>query len=114
MSCKSYTQHTKDTFKSDKERIQLECCHNLIAQTQPDPSQSKPYNASDAMLMARLVDVLNNMITIEGASSAQHYLLNKGIKVFGQKALDTSMKEMNQLHHRNSFTPISVTGMSQA
>jgi hypothetical protein len=62
--------------------------------------------------MARLMDDLNNKITIEGASFAQHYLLNKGIKVFGQKARDASSKEMNQLHRRNCFTPISVAKMS--
>jgi hypothetical protein len=112
MSGKSYAQHAKETFESDKEIIQPEYCHNLITQTQPDPSQSKQYNASDAMIMARLIDNLNNKITIEGASFAQHCLLNKGIKVFKQKARDASMKEMNQLHHPNCFTPILVAEMS--
>jgi hypothetical protein len=112
MSGKSYAQRKKVTFETDITSIQLEYCHNLIAQTQPDPSQNKEYTSSDAMIMARLMDDLNNKITIEGASFAQHYLLNKGIKVYGQKARDASSKEMNQLHRRNCFTPISVAEMS--
>jgi RNase P subunit RPR2 len=64
------------------------------------------------MLMARLIDDLNNKIKTEGASFAHHYLLNKGIKVFGQRTRDALMKEMKQLHCWNCFTPISVAKMS--
>jgi hypothetical protein len=56
MSGKSYAQRKKVTFETEVASIQLEYCHNVIAQTQPDPSQNKEYNSSDAMLMARLVD----------------------------------------------------------
>ena len=52
------------------------------------------------MLMARLIKDLNiKIITEKGACFAQLYLLNKGIKAFGQRGPATSMKEMNQLHH---------------
>jgi hypothetical protein len=44
---------------------QLEYCHNLILQTEPDPSSmNKEYTASDAMLsMGRLIDDLNSKIS---------------------------------------------------
>jgi hypothetical protein len=58
-------------------------CRNLIAQMKPN--ESKEYNPSDAMLMARLINDLNIKIIEKGASFAQQYLLNKGIKVFGQR-----------------------------
>jgi hypothetical protein len=64
------------------------------------------------MVMASLIDDLNNKITTEGATFAQHYLLNKWIKVFGQRAPDLSINEMNQVDHWNCFSPISFPKMS--
>jgi hypothetical protein len=114
MTGKSYAQQKRQvTFKADEEG-QLEYCHNLVVQTKPDPSQSKEYNPQDAMLMARLIYDLNNKVVREGASFAQQYLLNKGLKVFGQKGHDASMKEMDQLHCRSCFTPASIKKMTQA
>ncbi len=49
MSGKSYAQRKKVTFETDITSIQLEYWHNLIAQTQPDPSHNKEYTTSDAM-----------------------------------------------------------------
>jgi hypothetical protein len=56
MSGQSYVQRTKVTFQNEMTNIQLEYCHNLIVQTKPDPSLTKEYDTSDAMLMARLND----------------------------------------------------------
>jgi hypothetical protein len=89
---------------------QLEYCHNLIYQTQPDPSMNKEYTASDAMLTGILIGDLNSKITVQGASFAQQYLL----KVFGDRAHGKSRKEVNQLHRRNYFSPISITEMTQS
>jgi hypothetical protein len=66
------------------------------------------------MLMARLIYDLNNKVVREGASFAQQYLLNKGLKVFGQKGHDASMKEMDEVHRRSCFTPVSIKKMTQA
>jgi hypothetical protein len=85
MSGKSYMQeHKKVNFESDTD-LELEYHHNLITQNEPDKGQSKEYSPSDTMLMARLIYDLNTRIVREGASSAQQYLLNKGLKIFGQK-----------------------------
>jgi hypothetical protein len=67
-SGKSYMQKNQVTFES-KPDMQLEYCHNLIAQTKPD--QSKEYNPTDAMLMAQLINDVNIKITKKGASLAQ-------------------------------------------
>ncbi len=111
MSGKSYVQRKKVTFKSDP-NMHLEYCHNLIAQTKPNTSQSKEYNPSDAMIMARLINDLNTKVIKKGASFSQQYLLNKGINVFGHKGQTASMKEMDQLHRRSCFTPISIAKMT--
>jgi hypothetical protein len=85
MSGKSYMQEQKKVkFECDAKQ-ELEYHHNLITQNEPDEGQSKEYSPSDAMLMARLVYDLNTRVVREGASFAQQYLFNKGLKIFGQK-----------------------------
>ncbi len=83
-----------------------------MTQNEPDKGQSKQYSPSDAMLMARLMYDLNTRAVREGASFAQQYLLNKGLKIFGQKGRDASKKEMDQLHRRSCFTPKSIADMT--
>jgi hypothetical protein len=65
------------------------------------------------MLMAKLIYDLNTIVVRDGASFAQQYLLNKGLKIFGQKGRDASKKEMDQLHRRSCFTPKSIAEMTQ-
>jgi hypothetical protein len=85
MSGKPYTQEKKKViFESDVD-VQLEYCQSLVTQTKPNESQTKEYSPSDAMLIARLIYDLNTRIVREGASFSQQYLLNKGLKIFGQK-----------------------------
>jgi hypothetical protein len=113
MSGKLYMQEQKKVnFKSDAD-LELEYHHNLIAQNEPDEGQSKEYSPSNAMLMARLIYDLNTRVVGEGASLAQQYLLNKGLKIFGQKGRDASKKEMDQLHQRSCFTPKSIAEKTQ-
>ena len=96
MSGKSYTQTQKKVIFGDED-VRLEYCHNLVMQTQPNENQNKEYTPADAMLMARLINDINSRVDREGVSFAQQYLLNKGLKVFGQKGRDASKKEMDQL-----------------
>jgi hypothetical protein len=113
MSGKLYMQEQKKVnFECDAEQ-ELKYHHNLITQNEPDEGQSKEYSPSDAMLMARLIHDLNTRVVREGASFAQQYLLNKGLKIFGQKGQDASKKEMDQLHRRSCFTPKSIAKMTQ-
>jgi hypothetical protein len=82
MSGKSFMQeHKKVNFKSNAD-LELEYHHNLITQNEPDEGQSL------RTTMARLIYDLNTRIVRGGASFAQQYLLNKGLKIFGQKGRD--------------------------
>ena len=92
--------------------MKLEYCHNLITQTKPDENRIMEYEPWEAMLMARLIDDLQHKVIEKGASFAQQYLLNKGIKVYGQRGLDASRKEIDQLYRRNCFAPTSVDEMT--
>jgi hypothetical protein len=71
MTGKYYAKRKTVTFESnnDNKNIQLEYCHNLIIQTKPDTNNNKEDRATDAMLMASLIDDLNNRITTDGASA---------------------------------------------
>jgi hypothetical protein len=46
-----------------------------------------------------------------GASFAQQYILQKGLKVFGKKGHDAWMKEINQLHRRTCSAPLRIKGI---
>jgi hypothetical protein len=85
MSGKSYMQEQKKIIFESDAYLELEYHHKLITQNEADKGQSTEYSASDAMLMARLIYDLNTRAVREGASFAQQYLLNKGLKIFGQK-----------------------------
>jgi hypothetical protein len=56
---------------------------------------------------------INSQTTIKGATFAQQYMVQRGLKKFGQKGADAATKEMDQLHRRNCFTPIDVASMTQ-
>jgi hypothetical protein len=56
---------------------------------------------------------INSQATIEGANFAQQYIVQRGLKKFGQSGAKAATKEMDQLHRRNCFTPIDVASMTQ-
>lgn len=55
---------------------------------------------------------LNEKISSAGVSFAQQLMLHKGLKVFGERGSAASSKEIDQLHRRNCFTPISIDDMT--
>ena len=55
---------------------------------------------------------INSKVTIEGACFAQQYILQRGMKKFGQHGADAASKELNQLHRRNCFTPIDMVTLT--
>jgi hypothetical protein len=113
MSGKSYMQNGKKKRRvssaEDKLR-QLEYCHNLVAQVKPDEEMIVEYGSNEAMLIARFIqDIMN--VNKHGASFAQQYMLQKGLKAFGNRGHEASMKEIDQLHKRTCFAPLKVKEM---
>ena len=51
---------------------------------------------------------IHNKITTKGASFAQQYMLQKGLKVFHKKGKQAAIKELDQLLWHACFTPMSV------
>jgi hypothetical protein len=64
------------------------------------------------MLTARFIQDISMNINQHGASFAQQYILQKGLKVFGKKGHEALKKEIDQLHKRTCFAPMKVKEMN--
>jgi hypothetical protein len=117
MTGKLYIQNNKRkkrvSFAKDELR-QLEYCHNLVAQVKPDEEMKIEYGSDEAMLIARFIQDITINVNEHGASFAQQYMLQKGLKVFGNKGYEASMKEINRLHKRTCFSPLKVKEMKHS
>jgi hypothetical protein len=117
MTGKSYAQIDKRKKRvsfAEDELSQLEYCHNLVAQVKPDKEVNIEYGSSEAMLIARFIQDITMNVNKHGASFAQQYMLQKGLKVFGNKGHEASMKETDQLHKRTCFAPLKVKEMKHS
>jgi hypothetical protein len=117
MSGKSYAQNIKKKRKvsfAEDELRQLEYCHNLVAQVKLDEEMNNEYGSNKAMQIARFIQDITMNVNEPGASFAQQYMLQKGLKVFGNKGHKASMKEINQLHKRTCFAPLKVKEMKHS
>ena len=113
MKGKSYLQEsTQERGSNGSDIREIKYCHNLIAQVHPNPNEDVEYKNTHAMLIARCMDDINNRVTTRGASFVHQFLLHKGLKVFREHGHEAATKEMDQLHRRNCFTPISVKDMT--
>jgi hypothetical protein len=117
MTGKLYIQNDKRkkrvSFAKDELR-QLEYCHNLVAQVKPDEEMNIEYGSNEAMLIARFIQDTTMNVNKHRASFAQQYMLQKGLKVFGNKGHKALMKEIDQLHKRTCFAPLKVKEMKDS
>jgi hypothetical protein len=77
----------------------------------PEKEQIIEYGLSQAMLIARFIEDITMNIKQHGASFAQQYILQKGLKVFGKQGHQALKKEIDQLHKRTCFAPLKVKDM---
>jgi hypothetical protein len=117
MTGKSYIQNDKRkkrvSFAKDKLR-QLKYCHNLVAQVKPDKEMNIEYGSDEAMLIARFIQDITINVNKHRASFAKQYMLQKGLKVFGNKGHKAPMKEIDQLQKRTCFAPLKVKDMKHS
>jgi hypothetical protein len=115
MSGKSYLQKDDKTKKkvmfAEDQLQQLEYCHNLVSQVKPEKEQIIEYGLSQAMLIARFIQDITMNVQQHGASFAQQYILQKGLKVFGKQGHEALKKAIDQLHKRTCFAPLKVKNM---
>ena len=74
------------------------------------------YDPNLAQIIGQIMVDINGSITRRGLdiveSFAQQYIIEKGLKKFGNKGEQAAYKEMEQLHKRTCFTPILVKDMT--
>jgi hypothetical protein len=70
------------TFADQRNELNttLEYVHNLIAQAHPKPEDVDEYPPEMALLIARLIMEMRHKVEEKGASFAQQYILQKGLK----------------------------------
>jgi hypothetical protein len=92
----------------------LEQCHNITVKEHSNPNDDCEYNEKLVPVMAACMIQINSKVQIEGASYAQQYVLQKGLKAFGARGMEGSNKELDQLHRRNCFSPLSPCEMTES
>jgi hypothetical protein len=108
------TKATKSVKFKDHDILQdLEQCHNLMGKESIDGSNTIEYNADIAGVAARYIHDLNEMAMMQGVSLGQQYILQKGLKVFGDRGKEAGRKEIGQLHDRQCFNPILVSELNE-
>jgi len=113
LSPSNFNQVKMKTIKfADDEFYKLEMRHNLTTQTKPDPDSSMEYDPNFAMVIARFITELNSRGTANGVSFGQQHILQKGLKIFGERGSAAALKEVKQLHDRICFSPIDVSDMT--
>ena len=55
---------------------------------------------------------MNNELKTQGMSFIQQYLLRKGLKLFGDRGREATKAEIEQLHERECFAPMSIAKIS--
>ena len=111
----------RDTKSKKSANLQLvEAQHNLFWQVKRNPSYTTEieYTGDTAMVWVRLISEIRDGVNMFGAAyiakfcGGQQYLINKGIKVFGEAGATAATKELDQLHKRNCFEPILVKDLT--
>jgi len=57
---------------------------------------------------------INAKVMVQGASYGQQYILQKGLKKFKERGSEAAIKELDQLHKQNCFTPVDVSSLTAA
>ena len=109
----SILKNKKKTVRIMEDEVRkLEVSHNIVHQVQFEDGQVWEYDIEDTMLITRLIGDLQNQVTIHKDSFAQQYILQKGLKVFGQKGHSAAKKELEQLDKRICFYPVAINEMT--
>jgi hypothetical protein len=90
----------------------LEQSHILTVDESMEEEAYIEYDRDIAMIAAQTMIKINQMTMDQGANFAQQYIVQRGLKKFGDKGKQAASKEMDQLHKRNCFTPMDIFKLS--
>ena len=91
---------------------ELEDKHNLKREGIKPNGRDIEYEPQMAALIARLIVDINTRATVDELTFAQQFILQKGLREFGEEGYQAALKEIAQLHKRMCFTPIAVQSMT--
>ena len=95
----------------------IEQCHNLMALAST-ANETVKYNVNLAQIIGQLMVDINGAIMTRRLNKvkfyAQQYMLDTGLKKFGNKGEEAAYKEAEQLHKRTCFTPVSIKDMTES
>ena len=98
---------TASEYYQSIQDYRIEEAHNLFHTAE----QVNEYDPEDAMLIARLIGDINHHY-FSGEQHSQQYILEKGLKKFGKRGEDATLKEVRQLHSRRCFQPTLVKNLT--
>ncbi len=77
-----------------------------------DDDEVIEYDDIIAGVAARFIHFQNERAMAHGVSLGQQYIVNKGLKLFGDRGKKAALKELNQLHVRECFAPILISELT--
>ncbi len=77
-----------------------------------EDSEVLEYSPDTAVMIAFMMAELNAKTSVEEYDFVVQYILQKGLKIFGERGMEASKKEIGQLYKRTCFTPINVSKMT--
>ena len=96
-------------FKDINEK--LEQCHNIMTSDVCEHDDVN-YNGDKAHIIARIMVQIYEQAALHGMQfvqqHAQQYVFEKGLKIFGERGEKAAHDELDQLHRRMCFSPLSV------
>ena len=102
----------KDIKMRTKKKFQEEH-YNLYSQGIRTEADCIEYTNLEGIILAMFMEKFNENVAIGCQSYSQQYQLGKGLKKFGEKGHKASSSELEQLHHRKCFYPVSVKDMTR-
>ena len=103
----------KDIKMRTKKKFRKEH-YNLYTQGIRTKADCTEYTNLDGMILARFMVRFYEFTDVGYKSFSQQYQLGKGLKMFGEKGHKASSSELEQLHHRKRFYPVSVKDMTRS
>ena len=96
-----------------KTNMGLEKHHNLMITTSPNPSEDAEYTVEKAPIIAHVMYTLHQDAITFGTSFGQQYILQVGLKRFGNEGYNAAIQELERLCKLSCFSPISIGELSK-
>ena len=91
--------------KVDRDKQQVECCHNIITQSRKSEIIYEDYKV---IILCYIMQMILKSAEGQETFLAQQYVLGKSLKIFKEKGDKSVYKEMKQLDDRTCYLLLMV------